>query len=188
MADFAAAVPVIFVHEGGLADNPHDPGGITNFGITIPFFFDKVGGQVVWHDAVVQRYFGHPGPVGRADIRGLTKDLAGQIYLNEIWTPNRYGELADQYVGTKVFDTTVNMGEKRGEAFAQQAANRLGASLAVDGQLGSISMTVINALDPNALLTQYCLLQREAYEHIVLIHPGEAVFLKNWLARAQWPF
>jgi len=31
---FDQAVEVILKHEGGLADNPNDPGGITNFGIS----------------------------------------------------------------------------------------------------------------------------------------------------------
>lgn len=179
MSDFNYAIDVILTHEGGLSDNPHDPGGITNFGITIGFLNDRDR---------CSRYFGHPGPATRDDIRFMSRDLAFKIYLDEIWTPNRYSEIADNRMATKIFDCTVNMGEKWGESFAQQAANRLGQNIAVDGQIGSKSIAAINLCDPNAFLKEYCQQMRERYEGLVLHNPNLAVFLKGWLARARWPF
>jgi type VI secretion system secreted protein VgrG len=178
MADFNWAMNVIFKHEGGLADNPHDKGGITNFGITIGFLKT---------DELCQKYFGHPLPVTRDDIRNMSKDLAQQIYKNEIWDYNRYGEISDNKIATKVFDCTVNMGEGWGETFAQQAANRCGQSLAVDGQVGPKSIAGINACNPDQFLKEYCQQQKERYEHIVLKDPSQSIFLKTWLARAMWP-
>lgn len=179
MADFDYAIKIILRHEGGLVDNPHDPGGITNWGITIPFLKTL--------KFAAETYFGHPSPVTRDDIRGMTREQAVTIYRAVIWDPNHYADLSDDKVGTKVFDTTVNMGEKRGEILAQQAANRCGANLFVDGQIGPKSIAVINALDPMAFLKEYCQLQRERYEWIVHERPESAVFLKGWLARALWP-
>lgn len=179
MADFYKCIPVIFRHEGGLADNPHDPGGITNYGISIRFCNAR---------NLAPKYFGHDGDTTRQDIRNLNQDLAQTIYKDIIWDPNKYYNLDDDLVGTKVFDTSVNMGEKWGEILCQQAANRLGQNLAVDGNLGPVSFAAINALDPKLLLKQYCQLQAERYQHIVHDRPESAVFLKNWLARAAWPF
>jgi len=177
MANFDYAIKIILKHEGGLSDNPHDPGGLTNWGITIPFLTDFM----------CQKYLGHPAPATREDIRNMTRDTAIQIYKDQVWDPNRYGELTNDQVGTKVFDVTVNMGEKWGETFAQQSANRLGQSLVVDGQIGSKSIAAINLCDPNAFLVEYCKQQKERYEQLVLHNPSLAVFLKGWLIRAAWP-
>lgn len=170
MANFYYAIDVVLRFEGGLSDNPHDPGGLTNFGITLPFMADKDR---------VQKYLGHPGPGTRDDIRNLSKDQAKLIYLNEVWTPNRYGDVADDKVACKIFDCAVNMGEKWGETFAQQSANRLGQNLVVDGQIGDKSIAAINACDPIAFLNEYCKQQKERYEHLVLNNPNLAIFLKG---------
>jgi lysozyme family protein len=179
MARFDYAIKIILRHEGGLADNPHDPGGITNWGIS-KRFLDRTPG-------LVQKYFGHEGEATRDEIRAMPKDLAIKIYDEVIWTPNHYGDISNDLIATKVFDCTVNMGEKWGETFAQQSANRLGASLVVDGQIGPKSIAAINACDPMNFLKEYCQQMRERYEHIVLRKPQMAVFLKGWLARAAWP-
>lgn len=177
MSDFNYAIGIILKHEGGLSDNPHDPGGLTNWGITIPFLTD----------AMCQKYFGHGAPATREDIRNMPRDLAIQIYREQIWDPNRYGEINENMVATKIFDCNVNMGEKWGETFAQQSANRLGQSLAVDGQIGPKSIAAINACEPRAFLKEYCQQMKERYEGLVLHNPNLAVFLKGWLIRAAWP-
>jgi lysozyme family protein len=40
MSDFNQAVKVILQHEGGYVDNPNDPGGATNYGISLRFLAD----------------------------------------------------------------------------------------------------------------------------------------------------
>lgn len=179
MSDFNQAIEVILRHEGGLSDNPHDPGGITNFGITIGFMNDC---------GRCEKYFGHSAPATRDDIRYLSRDVAIRIYADEVWTPNRYGEINDNQIATKIFDCTINMGEKWGETFAQQSANRLGHNLLVDGQIGNKSIAAINQCDPTAFLKEYCQQMKERYENLVLRNPNLAVFLKGWLTRARWPF
>ena len=37
MSAFELAIPIVLKHEGGFADNPADPGGATNFGISLRF-------------------------------------------------------------------------------------------------------------------------------------------------------
>jgi len=179
MANFDYAIKIILKHEGGLSDNPHDAGGVTNWGIS-KRYLDR-------SDGLVLKYFGHEGEATREDIRTMPKELAIQIYKNEFFDSNRYGEIVNDLVGTKIFDCTVNMGEKWGETFAQQSANRLGQSIVVDGQIGNKSIAAINACEPNAFLIEYCKQQKERYEQIVLHNPTQAVFLKGWLIRARWP-
>ena len=78
--NFDQAFDRLLGNEGGLVDNPHDPGGLTNWGIS-------------------QRSY--PG----VDIRNLTKDGAKAIYLRDFWNP--IGD-ADPAIKFQVFDFAVN--------------------------------------------------------------------------------
>lgn len=180
MARFEEAIKVILKHEGGYVDDPDDPGGVTNFGITLPLLnsFPNTG----------RRFFGHAGPCERADIVNLTKEKATQIYRELIWDPNRYGEIADDLVATKVFDASVNMGARWGELLAQRAANSLGCSLAEDGQIGNKSIAAINTLKSDDFLKAMRNQMELRYLDIVKARPRSAKFLRNWMYRAKWPF
>jgi lysozyme family protein len=84
MSYFENAVEVIFEHEGGLVDNPKDPGGLTNFGIS-------------------QRAY------PSVDIRGLTKVTAAAIYKRDYWDKIN-GDLLKPAIALCVFDSAVNQG------------------------------------------------------------------------------
>ena len=82
MADFNLAIPVVLANEGGLVDNPSDPGGLTNFGIS-------------------QRSYPN------VDIRALTPEMAADIYRRDYW---KFDAVDSQALCTKIFDMYVNMG------------------------------------------------------------------------------
>jgi lysozyme family protein len=84
MALFDPAVNETLKWEGGLVEDPFDPGGLTNFGIT-------------------QK--DHPG----VDIRNLTVDQAKAIYREGYWK-DWHGQILSQSVANKVFDFGVNAG------------------------------------------------------------------------------
>jgi lysozyme family protein len=84
MADFNLAIPVVLKNEGGLVDNPNDPGGLTKFGIS-------------------QRAYPN------LDIRNLTVERATEIYHRDFW---KFGGIIDQDFATKLFDSYVNMEHK----------------------------------------------------------------------------
>jgi len=179
MASFDFAIPVILKNEGGLVDDPADHGGITNFGLTLGWLNGKA-------DPV--KYAGHAAPWVPDDVRNMTQAAAAQIYKECMWDPQQYGLLADDRVGTKVFDAAVNLGESRGERFAQRAANNLGCHLVEDGQLGPASRAAINGLDSDAFLRAMGSVMADFYNAIVAHDPTQAKFLKGWLRRAAWPF
>lgn len=180
-ADFDAAMKVILNHEGGLCDVPGDHGGITNFGLTIP-----------WLNAHAdpQRYVGHPLPWTPDDVRHMTVPLAKQIYRDCLWDVNRYGQCDDTLVATKVFDMAVNFGEMAGEKLAQRAVNALGCQppLMCDGNLGPKSYAAINAQPREPLLHAMCDAAAARYNAIVEHDPTQKKFLHGWLERAEWPF
>ena len=82
MANFENAVEITLKNEGGLVDNPSDPGGLTKFGIS-------------------QRSYPN------VDIKNLTVEDAKAIYLRDFW---RFGGINDQQVADKLFDMVVNIG------------------------------------------------------------------------------
>lgn len=83
-AAFLRAVELILAQEGGYANNPADPGGETNFGIS-------------------KRQYPH------VDIRNLTRDDAIAIYHRDYWLTVRGDELPFP-VALVLFDTQVNGG------------------------------------------------------------------------------
>ena len=81
MAGFEPAIEITLKNEGGLVDNPSDPGGLTNFGLS-------------------QRSYPN------VNIRGLTVEEAKAIYLRDYWL---FGGINSQPVANKLFDMYVNM-------------------------------------------------------------------------------
>jgi lysozyme family protein len=161
MSTFDKAIPVILAHEGGLVDNPADPGGITQFGIS-KRWADSQGLDI--------------------DIKELTLDKAKELYKKYFWNPI-YEQLLDQTVSTKIFDLTVNMGAKQAHKLAQRACQ---GTCTVDGVLGPNSVKAINAIAPARYLQDLVTLQIDFYNDLIAQKPTLAVFKKGWIKRASW--
>jgi lysozyme family protein len=82
----------LLAHEGGYTNHPSDPGGPTNFGITI---FDY-------------RKYVKPNATA-ADVRAMRLDEAKAIYRAKYWTAQRCDDLPPG-VDDSVFDYGVNSG------------------------------------------------------------------------------
>jgi lysozyme family protein len=81
MAEFELAITNTLKNEGGYENDPADPGGETNFGISKRSYPD-------------------------VDIKNLTKEEASAIYLRDFW---KFDGIANQMLANKVFDMSVNM-------------------------------------------------------------------------------
>ena len=90
--NFDEALARLLAHEGGYTNHPDDPGGPTNFGITIADYR-----KYVKPDA------------GAADVRAMTIDEAKAIYRARYWAAQRCDELPAG-VDYAVFDYGVNSG------------------------------------------------------------------------------
>jgi len=95
MSTFGRAIKYVLKHEGGLVNDPADPGGLTNRGIT-------------------QRDYPH------LDIRHLTEDETIEIYRKDYWRPV-YDEMHDGDAACKIFDMAVNMGHRQAHKLLQRA-------------------------------------------------------------------
>lgn len=128
---FATALAHVLAHEGGYVDHPDDPGGATNFGITL---------------ATLQSWRGRS--VTRADVRALTKAEAGDIYRARYWDVCRCDELPEP-VAFIVFDAAVNHGVSRAVRLLQEA---LGVT--ADGRIGPATLGAARAADTKSLVTE----------------------------------
>jgi lysozyme family protein len=89
---YATALARLLAHEGGYTNHPSDPGGPTNFGITI-------------HD---YRKYAKPDATA-ADVRAMKVEEAKRIYRAKYWDAQRCDELPAG-VDYAVFDYGVNSG------------------------------------------------------------------------------
>lgn len=124
----------VFVVEGGYSNNPADPGGETNYGVTV----------------AVARSHGYGGP-----MREMPKETAQQIYIGSyVEGPGFHRVVAiSPAVGEKLVDAGVNAGTGRSARWFQRALNQLsrgGADfpeVAVDGQIGAQTLAAYRALE-----------------------------------------
>jgi len=128
---FEKALAHVLRHEGGYVDHPDDPGGATNFGITL---------------ATLQGWRGLG--VTKADVKALTRGEAGALYRTRYWDHCRCDELPEP-VAFMVFDAAVNHGTTRVARLLQEALG-----VAADGRIGPVTLGAAQAAEPSALVTE----------------------------------
>ena len=120
MGDFDKAFELLIGNEGGYVNNPKDPGGETNWGIT----------KAV---AITNGYTG--------DMRTMPKETAKGIYKKMYW----YKLQCDQLpfvVAFQLFDAGVNHGNPQAVKFLQRAL-----SVTDDGVIGAKTIAAVGKLD-----------------------------------------
>jgi lysozyme family protein len=161
MADFKQAISIVLQNEGEYVNDPADPGGETNFGIS-------------------RRSYPN------LDIAHLTRADAEAIYKRDFWTPLLLDQVVDQQVATKVFDTAVLTGKHRAIKLLQRAIQTAGGGIvAVDGVIGPKTIAAANKSSPQILLQSYRQLLAMFYEGLVEATPSDQKFLRGWLNRAN---
>jgi lysozyme family protein len=112
----------IIRREGGFVNDPDDPGGATNFGVTIHTM--RALGLDLDHD----------GTVTAADVRALTRDQAVEIFEKHYFEKPLIA-LLPKALHASVFDMYVNAGANAIKIL-QRMLNDLGNRLEADGILG----------------------------------------------------
>ncbi len=190
-SNFDLALPTILEHEGGYVDNVHDPGGATNFGISLRYLqgrgdLDGDGFQ----DGDIDR----DGDIDAADIKAMDKGDAAQFYKTGFWYPGKYGLINSQLLSTKAFDLGVNMGIKQGAKCVQRALRADGTDVKDDGVFGPVTLDAINGRDALILLAatrseaagfyRALILRNSALRKRMIDVPDFSVFKNGWLRRA----
>jgi lysozyme family protein len=154
--NFEQCLAFVLKSEGGYVNNPRDPGGRTNLGVT----------QKVW-EAWVGR------PVTEDEMKALGPEDVAPLYKKEYWDKIN-GDALPLGVDYGVFDMAVNSGVSRAIKTLQQV---LGVSQ--DGQLGPASLAALEASNPREVATAVC----EARLAFLQSLPTYDTFGKGWSRR-----
>jgi lysozyme family protein len=175
---FDYAIEFVLKHEGGFVNSKKDPGGATNYGVSLRFL--KAAGLDIDLD----------GDVDVNDILALDKDRAREIYRRFWWNKYHYWGISDSDIAKKILDMSVHMGAKQAHKIAQIAVNRLcDKPIAVDGLLGPETFRAINKLvaegKTQALYDELKDNAAHFYINLAADVPELKLFLKGWLRRAD---
>jgi lysozyme family protein len=168
MSLFEPAVRLVLQHEGGWVDDPLDPGGATNYGISLRFYKQSIDPSAT-----------------PETIHNLTVQDASNIYLKCWWNQYHYGNINAQLVADKVLDMSVLTGPFRIGKATQEAINIVNGNnnLATDGNLGPLSFAAMNAADPTRLLAAIIQQMTDFFES--LTSPIARQDMQGWLNRVR---
>lgn len=164
-AVFATSLAFVLEHEGGWSDDPFDPGGATNKGITLAVYAREIGREVSAQSM---------GDL-KAALRHIPDELVRRIYLERYWRPGRCPTLPPA-IALFHFDACVNQGVGTAARFLQRA---LGVE--ADGEIGPVTLAAAADADATAVLKAYADIRRRHYRS--LGHFWR--FGRGWLARTD---
>lgn len=172
---FQHCVKFILEHEGGLSQDKRDPGGTTQWGISLRYL------KSIGHDV------NGDGVINDEDIIGLPKEGAIEIYRKYWWEKFNYNAFNELIVVEKVFDMAVNFGGFGAHKLLQIAINRMkDKPIRVDGLLGGITIGAANSLHGRELRQQLRECAEHRYIEIIANNPEMVVFKRGWMNRAAW--
>jgi lysozyme family protein len=167
MSAFDEAIEHTLIFEGGYVNDPDDPGGETNYGIT----------------KSTARAYGYDGP-----MRDITLTQATAIYRMGYWDRLDLDSIAytSRIVARFIFDMAVNHGTRNATKIAQRAVRAVGKNILVDGQWGPNTSHAVktSARDyPEATLGALKGERYNFYMRIVARNATMKKFLRGWLKR-----
>ncbi|MEM8591769.1 MAG: holin-associated N-acetylmuramidase [Pseudomonadota bacterium] len=171
----------IVVREGGYVNDPDDPGGATNYGVTI-HTMRRLGLDL-----------DGDGRVSESDVRRLTRAQAVDIFLKHYFEKPRIAELPGPLQAT-VFDMQVNSGSNAIKIL-QQLLAKMGFGVSVDGALGPQTLAATaKALGaaPDHLVDAYGIERRNYYYALADARPKSRKYARRrdggkggWITRAE---
>jgi len=171
----------IVTREGGYVNDPDDPGGATNYGVTLATLrrlkADMTGDGAVTED----------------DIRALTREEAVQIFIEHYFRRPRIN-LLPEILQPSVFDMYVNAGSNA-VRILQRLFNDMGQRVTVDGIIGphtALAAETAAATAPAHIADAYGIARRNYYYAIADRRPASRKFARRrdggkggWILRAE---
>ncbi|MGH1416881.1 MAG: holin-associated N-acetylmuramidase [Pelagimonas sp.] len=167
--------------EGGYVNDPDDPGGATNFGVTI-HTMRRLGIDL-----------DRDGDVDARDVRLLTRDRAVGIFVEHYFLWPRLDELPE-VLQPSVFDMYVNAGANAVKIL-QRLLGEFQEPVTVDGALGPQSIAAVKRVFAKAgryLVDAYGIARRNYYFRIADRRPASRKYARTraggkggWIRRAE---
>ena len=171
----------IVAREGGFVNDPDDPGGATNFGVTIGTM-RRLGVDL-----------NGDGRVDTADVRALSRPQAVRIYVDHYFRGPRLDRLPAVLQPT-VFDMQVNAGANA-VRLLQRLVSRMGFACKDDGVVGPNTIAAAAAAAeaaPRHIADAYGIARRNYYYAIADGRPASRKYARRkdggkggWIARAE---
>ena len=156
--NFEPSLELVLKEEGGYVNNPKDPGGMTNLGVT----------KRAW-EAWKQ------GSVTEDFMRGLTPEAVRPFYKAQYWDKLCGDQLA-MGLDYAAFDLAVNSGASRAIRYMQQLAG-----VPQDGILGPKSLEAIAEADARQMADAICELRIDFLRRL----SDFSTFGKGWSSRVS---
>ena len=131
--NFDKCLKFVLQFEGKFVNNPKDPGGPTNLGVT---------------QATLSNFLGRQASI--AEVKALTPAKVAPIYRLKFWD-HVNGDDLPEGIDLAVFDFGVHSGPRRGVMGLQRALN-----LADDGKLGPVTIAAAKKADPKTTINAIC--------------------------------
>ncbi len=168
MASFDIFLPLLLGFEGGYVDDPTDPGGETNKGVTMTTFA-QCSHSLLGIDPT------------SANLQALTDAQAGIIYKALYWDKMQGDAFTAQDLADIVCDFYVNAGT-HATSLLQQVLNNMGANIVVDGGIGNATLQALAAQPQDQVYQAYRQGRIDYYQALGQRFPQ---FLKGWLNRVN---
>ncbi len=167
--------------EGGYVNDPDDPGGATNFGVTI-HTMRRLGLDLTGD-----------GQVDTRDVKALSEAQAVQIFKDHYFHRPRIGELPF-VLQVSVFDMYVNAGGNAVKIL-QRMLSLFGDKVSVDGALGPNSLQAAERVvvaAPDYIVDAYGIERRNYYYQLADRRPSSRKYARRrdggkggWIKRAE---
>lgn len=171
----------IVAREGGYVNDPDDPGGATNHGVTI-HTMRQLGLDLTGD-----------GQITPADVRALSRDRAVDIYMDRYFHRPRIAELPE-ILWESVFDMQVNAGANAVKIL-QRLLTSMGHPLTADGVIGPATIRAAHAAAqaaPDHLVDAYGIARRNYYFALADRRPASRKYARTraggkggWITRAE---
>ena len=155
LSEFDEIIEQVLKHEGGLIDDPDDPGGLTNLGISQRAYPDE-------------------------DIRGLTVERAKELYERDYWRKYKVGDLPDR-IRHCYLDMCINMGGGRAIKILQEACNSKNSEkIDIDGGIGPATIKASSNVEEFRLRAYRVMY----YAELVMKKPTMEKYWVGWFRRS----
>ena len=144
--------------EGGFVNNPADPGGMTNLGVT----------KATWESWVGR-------PSDEKEMRSLTPEKVEPLYKRKFWDACDCDLLPDG-LDYLVFDFAVNAGIGRSVKTLQSCVDAT-----MDGQIGKNTLGAVSNFPVDVVIFKFSDEKVKYYKQL----PTFPTFGKGWLARVE---
>ena len=171
----------IVAREGGYVNDPDDPGGATNYGVTLGTL--RGLGMDLTRD----------GRIDAADVRALTRAQAEEIFVEHYFRRPRLAQLPEA-LQASVFDMYVNAGTNAVKIL-QRLVTRMGFAAVDDGIVGPATIAAARAAAgaaPDHLACAYGIARRNYYYALADRRPASRKFARTrtggkggWILRAE---